>query len=630
VEGTPTTPAVLSVEPPSFLEGIRTALDRTSGAPTPQAPIPVGRVDGNAGGTGEAPPAVRAEGTSEVLAFSMVSSATSVSIPPASTTPSTSAPERLAPAAPATVSSYYDGDSSDCDSESESEPILPDDTEARSGVFTAEQWDKMHAHLVAHAVTAQTEAGYQRSLKLWHQFLASLPEGQRPGSLLLAVTSSRDKALFVVLYSVYLYDEHELRDEALFAHLSSLRYHLEVNLQSTTFLSEGVVKRARKAAGFSTEEAKAALVRRARTAILPLILPMANWVQEHYWDGRGWETKADLDHRVIHLAIHLSLDCGNRVSNVTAPDGKKAEDHGIKAGSVVAIIKEFADSPEQRIAGGPVLYEHLLLHRANPLPGSVREFPTRFPQVTGFELTHLTSKTTRGSKITTPKPVMLLRRSQQESCLVDQLCDWFAHSSKLASEDHLLCRYDPEAQGRARQPRRKEIVTAIKACATDMGLNPARFSSKSLRVGFATYANANGQAKDARNYRAGWSAGSTVPDAYYAKNTDGGGVLAWEGSVEQVGGRFGVQHLHNLSAGTLGAASAPTVTKPPATRAKPAAVRVERTPRGKPPAKTGKGAARKGTTRKGSVPPQVAAAPLVVITARGRSSKKAAPFDPSG
>ncbi|KAJ1379335.1 hypothetical protein B484DRAFT_462493, partial [Ochromonadaceae sp. CCMP2298] len=238
-----------------------------------------------------------------------------------------SAPVLLAPEVPDTASGYYDDGSDSSDDESESEPTPSDGTEVRSGVFTAEQWGKMHTHLVARAVTAQTEAGYQRLLRTWHQFLASLPEAQRPGSLLLAVTSSLDKALYVVLYSIYLFEEHELRDEALYAHLSSLRHHFEVNLQSTTFLGEGVIKRARRAAGFSTEEAKVALVRRALTAMLPLILSMANWVQEHYWDGLEWDTKADLDKRVVHLAIHLTLDCGNRVSNVTAPDGKKAEDH---------------------------------------------------------------------------------------------------------------------------------------------------------------------------------------------------------------------------------------------------------------------------------------------------------------
>jgi hypothetical protein len=250
----------------------------------------------------------------------------------------------------------------------------------------------------------------------------------------------------------------------------------------------------------------------------------------------------------------------------------------------------------------------------------VRAYTTRFPQVTGFELTHLTSKTTRGSKITAPKPVMLLRRSAQESSLVDHLCEWFDNSPLLTSADHLLCRYDPQAQGRARQPRRKEIVTAIKACATDLGYNPTRFSSKSLRIGFATYANANGVDTDARNYRAGWSAGSTVPEAYYAKNADSGGVMAWEGSVEQAGGRFGEQQLHNLSANTRSAVAQPTsVQAPKAARTVkvPKGTTVAKAPKGKVTAKR----AKRAVVHKTPAPPLVAAAPI--RTASGRVSKAA-------
>jgi hypothetical protein len=520
-----------------------------------------------------------------------------------------------------TASGYYEGDSSDDDDEDVPQPAV--DTDTGSGWFSAGAWAKMHAHLGAHSTTELTKDGYQRSLKLWSQFLGSLPPSHRPGSLLLAVTCSTDKARFVVLYTIFLYEEHELRDEALYAHLTALRYHFEVNLQSTTFLGEGVIKRARKAAGFTTGEAKLAIIRRTLTAMLPFILSMANEIQARCWDDLGWATSEDLDKRVVHLAIHLSLDCGNRISNVTAPDGKKANDHGIKAGSVVAIVKEYGDSLEERIAGGPALYAHMLLHRTHPLPGSVREFATAFPQVTGFELTHYTTKTTRGSKITSAKPVLLLRRSAQESRLVDQLCEWFDHAPRLTAEDHLLCRYPPQGTGKGRQPRRKEIVAAIKACAQALRYDPTRFFSKSLRVGFATYANANGVGADARNYRAGWSAGSAVPDAYYAKNVDCGGVLAWEGAAETEGGRFGEQQLQNMSAVTRTAVAHPTSVKAPK------AARIVKVSKGTTVAKVPKGkvtakGVKRAVVHKTPAPPLVAAAPI--RTASGRVSKAAQPF----
>jgi hypothetical protein len=178
-EGALTTPAGPSGEPLCFLDGLRTALDRTSGANAPPATIPVGVGEGNAGEASEPPPTAGVDGSTELLAIPMVSSVTPAAIPPA---PTTSAAD--------TANGYYDDGSDSSDEGGDFEPTPSDDTEARSGVFTAGQWDKMHAHLVARAVTAQTEVGYQRLLRTWHQFLASLPEAQRPGSLLLAVTSS--------------------------------------------------------------------------------------------------------------------------------------------------------------------------------------------------------------------------------------------------------------------------------------------------------------------------------------------------------------------------------------------------------------------------------------------------------
>jgi hypothetical protein len=99
------------------------------------------------------------------------------------------------------------------------------------------------------------------------------------------------------------------------------------------------------------------------------------------------------------------------VSNLTAPDGKLREDHGIKAGSVTAIVAEYAESPPEHYRGGPQLHQHLFTHSANPLPGVAQEHPTRYSQILGYQMIYLTSKTTRKGKGTPPKPVLILHRS---------------------------------------------------------------------------------------------------------------------------------------------------------------------------------------------------------------------------
>jgi hypothetical protein len=221
---------------------------------------------------------------------------------------------------------------------------------------------------------------------------------------------------------------------------------------------------------------------------------------------------------MLRWPIAVGLDCGARVSNLTAPEPKR-KDHGIRCGQVTAWRSTNNDCVD-KVCAGPLLYE--LLH-----DGSEDR------AIDGFELTFLTTKTFRTVKKGTPKPVRLLRRSPAEIHLVDDLTEWFRNSPKLQEADYLFTRYAPST-GAAKLPKARFINAASKASVTALGFNPSRFSSKSIRIGFATYANSNSMFKEDRNQRAGWVAGSTVPDVYYDREQDGGGILAHSGSAKSV------------------------------------------------------------------------------------------------
>ncbi|KAJ1432968.1 hypothetical protein B484DRAFT_461543, partial [Ochromonadaceae sp. CCMP2298] len=373
--------------------------------------------------------------------------------------------------------------------------------------FNPQEVAKMKGFL-ANSVTAGTTIAYRPGIRLWQEHVRTLADrGCFPGEFLERVARGRDKALHVLLFCVHLYEDKGLRGEQISGALTHLRHHIDVNLEQTEFLSEGLVRKARKACGCSTEEIKALLTAKLASSKHPMVLEMVDWLRKNLWDGRGWDTIDHLDKKVVYLSICLGMDAGPRVSNLTWPDKKTAEDHCVRAKDVTANIMLSPTSSFSKIMGGPRLHKHLLAYDRRVHPGVQHKFPTSFPHITGLELVFLTSKTSRATRLTLPKPIALQRRSERESRLVDNLLLWFLHASKLQEEDPLFRRYHPSIST-SLLPRRKPIAAAIKASAAALGFDQSRFSTKSMRSGFATTATANGMSAVERNYRGGWTEGS--------------------------------------------------------------------------------------------------------------------------
>ena len=130
-------------------------------------------------------------------------------------------------------------------------------------------------------------------------------------------------------------------------------------------------------------------------------------------------------------------------------------------------------------------------------------------------LTLISFKTVRSLK-TQLQPKVLGRRTPAESQLLDDLVEWMICSGTKDS-DELLTRYDE--QGSRRSITRRDATTALKNGAAVVGLDPKRYSSKSLRGGLATAAAEAGMPKEELNARGGWTPGSKVPSLYYTSQS---------------------------------------------------------------------------------------------------------------
>jgi hypothetical protein len=418
-----------------------------------------------------------------------------------------------------------------------------DTLEENRWVFSREQLCNMKSHLVDRSTTKGTAAGYQRGIRIWRDYVNSSPPGRNPGLFLQNVTRKVDKARHLVLFSMHLMEEKKLIAYGLLAILTHLRYYLEVNLKSTSFFNEGLVKRARSAAGYTVEETRTRLMERTLKSILPLIMPMLQWLRDNFWGGEdcSWSTKEGLDRRLIYLTVCLGFDSGPRISNLVKPDRKAQEDHGMRAGAMEVSFRRSVGGELEKLVGGRELHTALQemrrslrdVERAKGIPA--RRTQTCFPQVERVDFKFVTSKTTRKVRTTVPREVALMRRSPAESRLVDDLLWWVYHSPKLVSSDYLFVRYDPkkdgvrEGEAGVRQPRRKEVAEAIKKCAAAFRFDPARFSTKSMRVGFATFAESVDMPVLERNDRGGWAVDSIVPVVYYAHRAASRGAFAMAG-----------------------------------------------------------------------------------------------------
>lgn len=233
-------------------------------------------------------------------------------------------------------------------------------------------------------------------------------------------------------------------------------------------------------------------------------------VREKYWENQVWNDEGK-DSRSIRLAVALAFDSGVRIGNITLKDGKDREDHCIRAKHVSFLVTAPKGGQEYRIQGGPDICLYL------------RQTKTEDIRIKEADLVYLTSKTSRMGNAKLQAPKTLGRSSEEESNLLDDLLSWFQHNN-LKGDDELLTRYG--CNGSRRVVKRKDVRQAIKDAVGAFDLPVERFSTRSLRSGFGTHAQANDMSKEEIHSRGGWAENSQVPDKHYVKRMHNRGAFA--------------------------------------------------------------------------------------------------------
>ena len=359
------------------------------------------------------------------------------------------------------------------------------------------------------SVTILSRDQYWRAHGKFNDYRATLTEVDDPGEWFERCEDDNERIEEAALFFLFVYDVLGLRGDQVAKIRTGIAFCLNVRGYDSTFLSSDTIGRALKACRRSTAEARVYNSEvREKNLRNPTSVDLIKQIRIMYWIDRSWTTRCDLDARGTWLAIALGYDMGSRASNLVAPDGKKSVDHSVRTGEVSFLISDGIRPPFTLKGSDALKLEIVTGH----LDFSV--------VVMTAEIIFVTSKTTGSLKSLQYVPKTLGRRSSAESSLLDDLIQWVLYSG-TKDQDRLLCRY-AGSDSRSRCITKKDVSSALKAGALVLGLDPKRYSSKSLRCGFTSAAKRANIPREELLLRGGWVPGSKVPDVFYTTYEGGG------------------------------------------------------------------------------------------------------------
>lgn len=365
------------------------------------------------------------------------------------------------------------------------------------------------AEFAGRSVTKRTLGGYQKKHELFNEYRLTLAAGDDPGEWFEKCETGVQKAQEAALFYRYLFTVKGLREEQVTAVTTGLAFCLTISGHESEFLKSELAVKARKACKRTPAESRVVNQGKVERDKEPATAEILGEIRRIYWEDRTWDSKADMDARGSWLANALCYDSGQRIGNVTRRDGETSEDHCVRT---IDVSVELSVPPQQPyfVKGSGALKLEIAAGHLSPKLA-----------VTSARLVLLSSKS--GQRVKTQMvPKVIERRSLAESELLDDLVEWMLTSGTLDT-DELLTRYHG---GSRRSITRKESVIALKAGAAALGLDPNKYSSKSLRGGFATAAANAGMSEEELHIRGGWAPGSKVPKAFYTtyRGTNRGGM----------------------------------------------------------------------------------------------------------
>lgn len=317
-------------------------------------------------------------------------------------------------------------------------------------------------------------AGFRRTDVIWLEFLEQHESEQR--DLYLTVMESRAAIRLVLEFIVYLEDNMGFTGAQIGRTLTNLRAIIAIRGGLVAVFSSecvGIARRAvRKHSSMFSGTIDVEHEPNKPKVQLPVCVEFMSRFREMYW-----HPGSNLDQKMTYIASMVAFLRGLRISNVAATGSKPgARDHRYRMKSVeVEVSTGFLSASEWKKDGGT-------------------------QDVISVKLECVSSKThgpTHPTKKTVAPIVMIAGvGSAHEQLLMADLLTWIRLSGMMSDEDLLFARTAVVVRRKVTKLKRdlqsKDVSTAIKRVSESFNMDPARFSTRSLRIGANVELSAQG------------------------------------------------------------------------------------------------------------------------------------------
>lgn len=317
--------------------------------------------------------------------------------------------------------------------------------------------------------------GFRTMEGIWREFL-STQEGESDAFLrTLTRVEAEDRVLEFVAYLV---DSMEFTGPQVIRSLTQLRGIMTINGGCYDIFDSKRLEVARKSIRSRHVSLLAAEVEISgeEKGLPPIQLPVSvnllDRIRELYWAGQT------LTSRMIYIGSIVSFFRGLRVSNVAAT-GSTGIDHRFRLSSIRLEVEQ----------GFMTVGEWLDAHS---------------PPVSVLRMDIKSSKThgpTKKKKRVAPIVLMAEVGSFHEQQLLTDLLQWIKESGMRGHNDLLFARLERVGNRRTatyKMLQSADVAAAIKRVVAELGLDPARYSTRSLRIGANVEMGAQGATSSQR------------------------------------------------------------------------------------------------------------------------------------
>ena len=365
------------------------------------------------------------------------------------------------------------------------------------------------------AVLENSKRNYNSELKNWDSYRLHMLDcsgGSDVGRALENVRGVEAKIQRVLAFHAWLYEVKGFRSDRVGKITAALRDAIRTESLPFDWISNSrIVDSKAKSCARSSAETRAFFKERQDRVKLAIPLELLAVVFQRCVE-QGPVGSAGLDKRARYIALAAGVNDVRRVSSLIQP-GPGEQDHAAKYEDA-----SFKIETNGRWADGEREINEWV--SALGLAAVVRGLcGGDVDVVTEAVIAYPTDKTTRSRGANAPAEHFWGRSTPLESQLLSELvrfiCDALP-AGVAQKETKLLTRFH---NGRLKTLTKKELVKELQDAAESQGLEPTRFSAKSMRLTGPTHGGAEGVPAEVTNEQGGWSQTSGTAGKFYCRKT---------------------------------------------------------------------------------------------------------------